>query len=55
MRRDLKGYFGAEPAPCWPDEARLAVSFVVNVEEGAELSIGDGDERNESTTNPSKR
>ncbi|MFA8387292.1 MAG: polysaccharide deacetylase family protein [Pelagibaca sp.] len=48
MRRDLKGYFGAEPAPCWPKEARLAVSFVVNVEEGAELSIGDGDERNEA-------
>ena len=48
MRRDLKGYFGAEPAPCWPDGARLAVSFVVNVEEGAELSIADGDERNES-------
>lgn len=48
MRRDLKGYFGAEPAPCWPDDARLAVSFVVNVEEGAELSIGDGDERNEA-------
>lgn len=47
-RRDLKGYFGAEPAPCWPDGARLAVSFVVNVEEGAELSIADGDERNES-------
>lgn len=48
MSRDLKGYFGAEPAPCWPNEARLAVSFVVNVEEGAELSIGDGDERNEA-------
>ncbi|OWU84314.1 chitin deacetylase [Oceanicola sp. 22II-s10i] len=48
-RRDLKGYFGADPAPCWPDGARLAVSFVVNVEEGAELSIGDGDPRNEPT------
>lgn len=47
-RRDLKGYFGAEPAPCWPDGARLAVSFVVNVEEGAEYSIGDGDPRNEA-------
>lgn len=48
MKRDLKGYFGAEPAPCWPGGAQLAVSFVVNIEEGAELSIGDGDERNES-------
>lgn len=48
-RRDFKGYFGAEPASNWPDGARLAVSIVVNVEEGAELSIADGDERNEST------
>jgi len=48
-RRDFKGYFGAEPAPCWPGGAQLAVSFVVNVEEGAELSIGDGDPRNEVT------
>ena len=48
-RRDFRGYFGNEPAPCWPEDARLAVSFVVNVEEGAEWSIGDGDPRNEST------
>jgi len=27
----------------WPDGARLAMSFVVNVEEGAEASIADGD------------
>lgn len=27
----------------WPNEARLALSLVVNVEEGAELSIRDGD------------
>ena len=46
-RRDLEGYRDAEPAP-WPEGPRLAVSIVVNVEEGAELSIGDGDERNES-------
>jgi allantoinase len=48
-RRDFKGNFGTEPTPDWPGGARLAVSFVVNVEEGAELSIADGDERNEST------
>ncbi|WP_252737758.1 polysaccharide deacetylase family protein [Citreicella sp. C3M06] len=47
-RRDFRGYHGAEPAPCWPEGARLAVSFVVNVEEGAEYAIGDGDARNES-------
>ena len=47
-RRDLMGYRDGHPDVCWPDGARLAVSFVVNVEEGAELSIADGDERNES-------
>lgn len=31
----------------WRDNARLAVSLVVNFEEGAELSIARGDERNE--------
>jgi peptidoglycan/xylan/chitin deacetylase (PgdA/CDA1 family) len=46
--RDLKGYGGKPPHPHWPDDARLAVSIVVNVEEGAELSIGLGDERNEA-------
>ncbi len=48
-RRDFKGWFGQEPALCWPEGAKLALSFVVNVEEGAELSIGDGDARNEDT------
>jgi len=47
-RRDLKGHQGEAPRIAWPGGARLAVSFVVNVEEGAELSIADGDERNES-------
>lgn len=46
--RDLSGYRDAVPAIRWPGDARLAVSIVVNVEEGAELSIGDGDERNEA-------
>lgn len=45
-RRDFKP---SHAAPPWPNGARLAVSFVVNVEEGAELSIADGDERNEAT------
>lgn len=45
---DRRDFIGSEAAPCWPGGARLAVSFVVNVEEGAELSIGDGDGANES-------
>ena len=48
MSRDLRGYWGADPVSCWPNGARLAVSIVVNIEEGAELSIAAGDERNES-------
>ena len=27
----------------WPNNARLAMSFVFNVEEGGEMSIADGD------------
>ncbi|WP_238192544.1 polysaccharide deacetylase family protein [Methylobacterium frigidaeris] len=46
--RDFRGYGGHPPAIAWPRGARLAVSVVVNVEEGAELSLGMGDERNES-------
>src|SRR5206468_661015 len=38
----------SSPSPNWPDGKRLAVSIVVNVEEGAELSVSQGDERNES-------
>ena len=45
--RDFQGYRGAVPAIAWPGGARLAVSVVVNVEEGAELTLGAGDERNE--------
>ena len=46
--RDFLGYGGRVPDAQWPRRARVAVSFVVNVEEGAELSLSAGDERNES-------
>ena len=46
--RDLIGYGAAPPDMCWPGGARLAVNFVLNVEEGSEYSIGDGDGRSES-------
>ena len=45
--RDFLGGRGQGPVVTWPGQARLAVSFVLNFEEGAELSIADGDERNE--------
>ena len=46
--RDFLGYADRAPNVRWPNGARLAVSIVVNFEEGAELSIGMGDERNET-------
>jgi len=45
--RDFAGYRHGAPDIRWPGGARLAVSVVVNIEEGAELSLGAGDERNE--------
>jgi peptidoglycan/xylan/chitin deacetylase (PgdA/CDA1 family) len=45
--RDFRGYGGEPPHPRWPGDARVALSFVVNFEEGAELAVADGDERNE--------
>jgi allantoinase len=41
--RDLIGYGCNPPNPHWPGEARLALNFVLNYEEGSEYSIGDGD------------
>ena len=46
--RDLLGYAGSPPNPHWPGGARVAVSIVVNFEEGAEFSISDGDPENEA-------
>jgi allantoinase len=46
--RDFRGHGEAMMGRAWPNGARLAVSVVVNVEEGAELSLSHGDERNES-------
>jgi peptidoglycan/xylan/chitin deacetylase (PgdA/CDA1 family) len=42
-QRDFIGYGGKPPYPRWPGEARLALAIVLNVEEGAEPSIPDGD------------
>ncbi|MEM1066344.1 MAG: polysaccharide deacetylase family protein [Pseudomonadota bacterium] len=45
--RDFEGYRSGAPDIIWPGKARLAVSIVVNIEEGAELSLGAGDAHNE--------
>ena len=41
--RDLIGYGGHPPFSRWPNEARVAVQFVLNIEEGAESCILNGD------------
>ncbi|MEZ5660056.1 MAG: polysaccharide deacetylase family protein [Burkholderiaceae bacterium] len=46
--RDLRVYGRSVPDVRWPGGAGLAVSLVLNIEEGAELSVADGDERNET-------
>jgi len=46
--RDLKGYGPTPPQADWPKGARLAVSIVLNYEEGAEYSILHGDAHSES-------
>lgn len=43
MDRDLVGYGQTPPQVRWPDGSRLAVNFVVNYEEGSELSPVNGD------------
>src|SRR3954453_22257449 len=47
--RDFVGYGPRPPAVEWPDGARIAVSVVVNYEEGAEYSPLDGDAVHEPT------
>ena len=46
--RDLTGYRGKPPHPHWPGDARIAVQFVLNIEEGSESCLLNGDACSES-------
>lgn len=46
--RDLIGYGSRPPHPHWPQEARLALQFVVNYEEGGEHCLLHGDSASEA-------
>ena len=46
--RDLVGYGRNPPDPRWPGEARIAVQFVINYEEGGENSVLHGDVASEA-------
>jgi allantoinase len=46
--RDLIGYGARPPHPHWPDNARIALQFVLNYEEGSENCVLDGDPASET-------
>ncbi|RXJ72401.1 allantoinase PuuE [Veronia nyctiphanis] len=46
--RDLIGYADRPPHPQWPGDAKIAVSFVLNYEEGGERCILHGDKESEA-------
>ena len=46
--RDLIGYAGNIPKVTWQDNAKVAVQFVINYEEGAENCVLHGDEASEA-------
>ena len=46
--RDMMGYGQTPPHPQWPNDAKIAVQFVVNYEEGAENCILHGDDASEA-------
>jgi putative urate catabolism protein len=46
--RDLAGYGRRPPHPRWPGDARVALQFVLNVEEGGERSVLHGDPASET-------
>ena len=47
-QRDLIGYADNPPAVRWPDNARVAVNFCLNFEEGGELCTLNGDTQSET-------
>ncbi|MAM00148.1 allantoinase PuuE [Hydrocarboniclastica marina] len=46
--RDMRGYGEHPPHPQWPDNARVAVQFVLNYEEGGENCVLHGDDHSEA-------
>jgi len=46
--RDMSGYGAEPPHPHWPGDARLALQFVINYEEGSENCVLHGDRASET-------
>jgi allantoinase len=51
VARDLVGYGESPPDPAWPDGARIAVNFNLNVEGGGESTLANGDDVSEGMLN----
>ena len=49
-KRDFVGYGRHVPKVRWPNDARVAISIVLNYEEGSEYSHANGDGRNDGLT-----
>lgn len=47
LPRDLEGYGEESLNPNWPHNAKLAISFILNYEEGAERTVLNGDAHSE--------
>ncbi|KAI9735147.1 MAG: hypothetical protein M1834_001735 [Cirrosporium novae-zelandiae] len=47
LPRDLEGFGESSFDPKWPNEARIAISFILNYEEGGERSVLYGDKHSE--------
>ncbi|KXT01579.1 hypothetical protein AC578_6355 [Pseudocercospora eumusae] len=48
FERDFVGYGRHPPQAQWPNDAKIAVSFVINYEEGAEQNVQNGDGQSEN-------
>ncbi len=46
--RDMRGYGATPPHPSWPNDAKVAVQFVLNYEEGGENCVLHGDTASEA-------
>lgn len=47
LPRDFEGYGPSPPSAEWPNNARIAISFVLNYEEGGERGVLEGDAHSE--------
>lgn len=45
--RDMLGYGDQPPSPKWPNNAKVALNFVINYEEGGEKCLLHGDNESE--------